>query len=313
MLSHLKPLYDIPVVLLWGCAFLVIRKALSKALFPFVSNLVKRRIKKQAKNKKLDEEDKTFHIKETDHAIENLWFSIFYPIFTLWGWKILSNYPWAVEYDLIYKGIPQNDLSEDPELKMFYLAETGFYVQALFALVFIDQRMKDFLEYLIHHISTLIALTLSYCCGFHRIGTLILSLHDVTDIFLYSSKFVVEVGFRPIAAVQFAGFMLCYTFLRLMYFPVLIWGLFFNKYSLEAPVNQSFFRYIPESGPIFDLDKYGMCINHYCLNTWKVCGIALLALLCLHVFWYRLAWKVLLRSFGKDLKVYDIRKEGVEE
>lgn len=314
MLEHLKPFYDIPVVLLWGCSFFTIRKMMSKALFPFVSKLVKRRIEKQAMKKKLDEEDKNFHIKETLHAIENLWFSIFYPIFTLWGWRILSNYAWALEYDLIYKDLPQNDLSENQELKMFYLAETGFYVQALFALVFIDQRMKDFMEYIIHHISTLIALILSYTCGFHRLGMMVLSLHDVTDIFLYSSKFVVEIGFRQIAAFLFAGFMLCYTFLRLMYFPALVWGQFFNKYSLKAPVNQSFFRYIPESNPlVFDLDKHGMCINQYCLNTWRICGMTMLALLCLHLFWYRLAWKVLLRSFGKDLKVYDIRKKGVEE
>lgn len=283
-------------------------------MFTHVSKLVKRRIIKSAgKSKSLECEDESLHVSETLHAMENLWFTIFYPMVTLWGFFISVSQPFFRSTDLIYFDLPQHDLSFNFGWKMYYLAECGFYIQALFSLIFIDQRMKDFLEYLIHHISTLIALFLSYTCGYPRLATIVLLLHDVTDIFLYSSKFSIEIGNRPVASVLFAGFILCYTFLRLMYFPYLIYHEIFNKNVLVMPGNQYFYKYIAESAGGLDLDKYGLCVFHHCISTWRIIIVCSICLLGLHVFWYRLALKVLARSFGKDPKVYDIRKETVEE
>jgi ceramide synthetase len=49
---------------------------------------------------------------------------------------------------------------------------------------FFDRARKDFWEMFIHHIVTLLLLSFSWSSNLIRVGTLVLILHDVGDIFL---------------------------------------------------------------------------------------------------------------------------------
>ena len=49
---------------------------------------------------------------------------------------------------------------------------------------FYDVKRKDFWQMFIHHIATLLLLAFSWVCNLHRIGSLVLFLHDCADIFL---------------------------------------------------------------------------------------------------------------------------------
>ncbi|VVC88818.1 unnamed protein product [Leptidea sinapis] len=49
---------------------------------------------------------------------------------------------------------------------------------------FWDVRRKDFWQMFIHHIATIALLSFSWVCNLHRIGTLVLLLHDCADIFV---------------------------------------------------------------------------------------------------------------------------------
>lgn len=49
---------------------------------------------------------------------------------------------------------------------------------------FFDVKRKDFWQMFVHHICTICLLSFSWICNFHRIGTLVLLIHDCGDIFL---------------------------------------------------------------------------------------------------------------------------------
>ena len=63
---------------------------------------------------------------------------------------------------------------------------------------FFDVKRKDFWQMFIHHIATICLMAFSWICNLHRIGTLVLLIHDCADIFLEVSSmkyFPLEVSF----------------------------------------------------------------------------------------------------------------------
>ena len=49
---------------------------------------------------------------------------------------------------------------------------------------FFDVKRKDFWQMFVHHMITLLLLSLSWVCNLHRVGSLVLVVHDCADIFL---------------------------------------------------------------------------------------------------------------------------------
>ena len=54
---------------------------------------------------------------------------------------------------------------------------------------FFDVKRKDFWQMFIHHMVTLLLMSLSWICNLHRVGSLVLVVHDCADIFLEVSNF----------------------------------------------------------------------------------------------------------------------------
>lgn len=55
---------------------------------------------------------------------------------------------------------------------------------ALTVTQFFDNKRKDFWQMFIHHMITLLLMALSWVCNLHRVGSLVLVVHDCADIFL---------------------------------------------------------------------------------------------------------------------------------
>lgn len=49
---------------------------------------------------------------------------------------------------------------------------------------FFDVKRKDFWQMFVHHIATITLMSFSWICNLHRVGTLVLLVHDCADIFL---------------------------------------------------------------------------------------------------------------------------------
>lgn len=71
------------------------------------------------------------------------------------------------------------------------------------------------------------------CCRFARAGSVILALHDASDVFLEVGKMSKYSGAEALASFSFVLFVLSWVILRLIYYPFwilwstrLVWVLF---------------------------------------------------------------------------------------
>ncbi|KAG7220837.1 hypothetical protein INR49_031576 [Caranx melampygus] len=65
----------------------------------------------------------------------------------------------------------------------YYILEMSFYGSLLFSITF-DVKRKDFKEQIIHHLATLVLLSFSWCVNYIRVGTLVMLIHDASDVLL---------------------------------------------------------------------------------------------------------------------------------
>jgi hypothetical protein len=60
----------------------------------------------------------------------------------------------------------------------------AIWTATLFYHRFLDSRKKDYVMMFIHHLVTIMLIFASHSVGFHRIGVIVLFVHDVSDIFI---------------------------------------------------------------------------------------------------------------------------------
>lgn len=80
------------------------------------------------------------------------------------GFYVLWPTVWFWDNSFVYGNYPDDHIAdnENSALRTYYTACCGFYLQALFTLLFIDERMKDFYEMLVHHIATVSLIAISF-------------------------------------------------------------------------------------------------------------------------------------------------------
>lgn len=71
----------------------------------------------------------------------------------------------------------------------------------------------------IHHIVTVLLLSFSWTCNFHRIGTLVLVIHDFADIPLDGAKIFRYLKMQRISDIVFAIFAFSWIFTRIGLLP----------------------------------------------------------------------------------------------
>jgi sphingoid base N-stearoyltransferase len=74
------------------------------------------------------------------------------------------------------------------DIRYLYFVECGFYLHSVYATIYMDAKRKDTGVMLLHHVLTMILITVSYATRYHKIGLLVLFVHDVTDILLEFTK-----------------------------------------------------------------------------------------------------------------------------
>lgn len=97
------------------------------------------------------------------------------------------------------------------------MLEMAFY-WSLLVTQFTDVKRKDFWEMFVHHLATLALLTLSWSNQMHRMGSLVLMVHDLADHWMELAKMAKYAGFSTVCDLSFVMFMLMWT-LRLGIFP----------------------------------------------------------------------------------------------
>ena len=151
---------------------------------------------------------------------------------------------------------------------------------------FIDVKRKDFWIMFIHHMATIILMSFSWACNFFKIGTLVLIIHDTSDIFLETAKLCKYGGAKELSELFFGSFALSWFITRLGIYPT--WVIY--SVTVEAP---QLVQYFPA---------------YFIFN-----GLLSLLLL-LNIMWAYLIIKVVYNAYKtSDTIANDIRSESSED
>ena len=137
---------------------------------------------------------------------------------------------------------------------------------------------NDFYESLLHHLTTVFLIVLSYSNNCARIGVLVMFLHDVVDAFMYIAKTLMDVTNMVIFLPFYLGFLFSYLYFRLWVLP---------RYVI--PGGYDAIHYIPEGAP-------------FGYTTWALLNALLVVLFILHIYWFKLII---------DTTLAMVKKEGI--
>lgn len=222
--------------------------------------------------------------------IEALWRTLFYGWFTYVGVNTML-YPevvlWVQDNREMHMGWPELH-SPSAAVMYYYHIELGCYLHQL---LWTEVSRSDSIEMIAHHFITITLLVLSHIFGFHRYGTMLLILHDVSDVFLESAKcfnYAAQVPRRKylqsVCDGLFVGFVISFFICRLVLYPKVF---LINSFAYGIREYFGFYFYIAH---IFFALFFGLFF--------------------LHCFWFYLTLKMAVRIlFPKDGKVSDVRSD----
>lgn len=214
--------------------------------------------------------------------VETIWRDILYCSSVAYG-SYLLFYPeyaaWVKDPRHYWIGWPYQD---NNRLHVYYKFGLGSYFHQL---LWTEVSRSDSAEMILHHFTTIALMVSSYAVNFTRIGTSILILHDVSDVFLETAKLLHYASMpkvhkwleRP-TEVFFAIFTISFFCTRLYVFPrYVIWPSIIARPDLEG--------------------SYGVCGDDCWFYMFIPQVVAQVVLLCLHVFWFSLILKMLYKMF----------------
>ena len=115
------------------------------------------------------------------------------------------------------------------DLSLYYILYVARYVQAtIFCLI--DPKKKDFIQMCIHHIVTILLISLSYEVKCIRVGVCIMILFDIADIFLHTGKIFKYLGdfynnyYNFIADIILYSFGVSFFITRIIIYPYICWS-----------------------------------------------------------------------------------------
>ncbi|KAH9288452.1 hypothetical protein KI387_032569, partial [Taxus chinensis] len=211
---------------------------------------------------------------------ESAWKLLYYFSAESLALAVTYNEPWFTNTRNFWVG-PGDQIWPDQKvktkLKLLYMYAAGFYTYSIAALFFWETRRSDFGVSMSHHVATLILILASYLLRFSRVGSVVLAIHDASDVLLEVSKMFKYSGSTMIPSVCFVLFAISWIVLRLVYFPFwIIWSTSYEViYSIETKKN-----------------KVEETIYYYIFNTLLIC------LLVLHIYW----WVLIYRMFVRQIK-----------
>ncbi|XP_053617765.1 ceramide synthase 2-like [Plodia interpunctella] len=212
---------------------------------------------------------------------ENSWKCTFYVCNFSFGLFVLWDKEWLWDIDQCYIGYPHQGVTND--VWWYYMVSSAFY-WSLTISQFWDVRRKDFWQMFIHHIATIALLTFSWVCNLHRVGTLVLLLHDCADIFVESVKAAKYANYQKLCDSLFLALIVVWISTRVGIYPLyIIWST-----SIRAPMLLPMF-------PAYYIFNSLLCL-----------------LLLLHVVWTWLILQIAYKTIQAGQMEGDIRSSSSE-
>ncbi|XP_015236364.1 PREDICTED: ceramide synthase 2-like [Cyprinodon variegatus] len=224
---------------------------------------------------------------QTKKFAEAAWRFFFYLSAFIAGLASLINRPWFWDHRECWRHYPIQPLERVHF--WYYMLELGFYGSLLLR-ISVDVKRKDFREQVIHHLATIFLLSFSYCANYIRIGTLVMLLHDSSDILLESAKmFNYGTGWRKTCDSLFVVFAVVFLVTRLVIFP----------------------SRIIRTTLLLSMEFFEPFVGYYFFNA------LLMVLQALHIFWagliLRMVYKFFKGKLEKDERSDEESEVDVEE
>ncbi|XP_074658815.1 ceramide synthase 2-like [Tubulanus polymorphus] len=150
---------------------------------------------------------------------ETAWRFLFYFLIFVYGFITQTQKPWFYDTAHCWIDWPLHHVTDD--MYWYYMVSFGFYFSLIFSL-FLDVRRKDFGEQVVHHITTILLMFLSWCNNFLRMGSLILVLHDAVDYWMEGAKLAKYLKYDRLCDTLFVIFAIVWFFTRLLLYPIKI-------------------------------------------------------------------------------------------
>ncbi|CAI5671972.1 ceramide synthase 2 isoform X1 [Oreochromis niloticus] len=212
---------------------------------------------------------------------EASWRFVFYLSAFIGGMVALHDKEWLYDTREVWTGFPKQTMLESQY--WYYVLEMSFYGCLLFSVAF-DVKRKDFKEQIIHHLATLVLLSFSWCANYIRVGTLVMLIHDASDVLLESAKLFNYAKWEKTCKTLFVLFAIVFMVTRLIIFPF----------------------WLIHCTWVYPVLYYPAFFGYYFFNT------MLVVLLCLHIFWAYLILRMI-RKFMFGTLTKDERSDNEEE
>ncbi|KAA8529273.1 hypothetical protein F0562_033928 [Nyssa sinensis] len=227
---------------------------------------------------------------------ESAWKCIYFLSAEFLALSVTYDEPWFTNTKCFWVG-PGNQVWPEQKIKLklkgMYMYAAGFYTYSIFALIFWETRRSDFGVSMCHHVATVILILLSYILRFARVGSVVLALHDASDVYLEVGKMSKYSGAETLASFAFVVFVLSWILLRLIYYP--FWILWSTSYEVILTLDKEKHRL---DGPIY----------YYVFNC------LLFSLLVVHIYWWVLMYRMLVKQIqAKGQVSEDVRSDSEGE
>lgn len=210
---------------------------------------------------------------------ENAWRFFYYTHSFLFGVWVLWDKPWLWNIKECLYNYPHHTITND--VWWYYMLSMSFY-WSLCVSQFFDVKHKDFWQMFIHHIATVSLMCFSWVCNLHRIGSLVLVIHDCADIFLEAAKMAKYANYQKTCDIIFGIFTILWIITRLGLFP--FWIIYNTTITATSIV------------PLFPA--------YFIFN-----GL-LIVLFILHIFWTWIILQVAIKAICSGQMEGDIRSES---
>ncbi|KAF9918257.1 sphingosine N-acyltransferase lag1 [Lobosporangium transversale] len=224
---------------------------------------------------------------------EQGWLVLYDGCMWTFGIYLLYHSQYLTDTTYYWRDYPKTHL--DATMKWYYLIQFAFWLQQLLlAILGIEKRRKDFLEYMIHHIITCLLIGFSYSFNLTSVGHAVLCSMDFSDIVLAACKMLKYMHKDQLADIGFVFFVFTWVLTRHYCYGVIIWSCF-----VEAPKYATM---------IWDPSK-GMYFTPRILQGFQVLLCSLYTVL---MFWLAMIIRVVMKVLrGENSE--DVRSEVEDE
>lgn len=197
----------------------------------------------------------------------------------------------------------QGFMGRTPIIRALFLSQLGIWCWTAVSHRFLEARHKDYFVMYVHHILTLLLLLGAHKYDFNKIAVLVMFVHDLSDIPVDLLKMSNYLGLDSSSGLfivegVFGLHMFVWSMFRLYFFPSKIIGATFNESAKRL------YNVRP------DITNWELLVLPECWAC-NILRFVLILLLCLHLWWYWLSIKIVIKLVTGE-NAHDAGREEYE-